>query len=178
MAASDASKHDLTSELGKFLDRHLVFPLLEFLQAKKVYPEAEILEAKIALLQKTNMLDFAADIYKSLHNAKDVPPEMTKRREEVRRLRLDGLHVPLLEEEVDDAVATVLVVEEDEQRPVNEPRARVHLRQRRRILAVLHRVLEPVHILHRGVPVLLEDIRGKLPQSALPPFSPLVQRLR
>ena len=75
MAASDASKHDLTSELGKFLDRHLVFPLLEFLQAKKVYPEAEILEAKIALLQKTNMLDFAADIYKSLHNAKDVPPE-------------------------------------------------------------------------------------------------------
>ena len=83
MAASDASKHDLTSELGKFLDRHLVFPLLEFLQAKKVYPEAEILEAKIALLQKTNMLDFAADIYKSLHNAKDVPPEMTKRREEV-----------------------------------------------------------------------------------------------
>ena len=39
MAASDASKHDLTSELGKFLDRHLVFPLLEFLQAKKVYPE-------------------------------------------------------------------------------------------------------------------------------------------
>ena len=83
MAASDASKHDLTSELGKFLDRHLVFPLLEFLQAKKVYPEAEILEAKIALLQKTNMLDFAADIYKSLHNGKDVPAEMAKRREEV-----------------------------------------------------------------------------------------------
>jgi translation initiation factor 3 subunit E len=81
--AADASKYDLTSELGKYLDRHLVFPLLEFLQAKKVYPEAEILEAKIALLQKTNMLDFAADIYKSLHNGKDVPAEMAKRREEV-----------------------------------------------------------------------------------------------
>ena len=80
----------------------------------------------------------------------------------MRRLRLDGLHVPLLEEEVDDAVPAVLVVEEDEQGPVNEPRARVHLRQRRGILAVLHRVLEPVHVLHRGIPVLLEDIRGKL----------------
>lgn len=45
----------------------MVFPLLEFLQNQNVYPEAEILEAKIQLLQKTNMLDFAADIYKSLH---------------------------------------------------------------------------------------------------------------
>ena len=64
------------------MDRHLVFPLLEFLQAKKVYPEAEILEAKIALLQKTNS-SIPPRTSKSLHNAKDVPPEMTKRREEV-----------------------------------------------------------------------------------------------
>ena len=65
------------------LDRHLVFPLLEFIQMQKVYPEAEILEAKIQLLQKTNMIDFAADIYKTLHNAKEAPAEMMKRREEV-----------------------------------------------------------------------------------------------
>ena len=83
MAASDAAKYDLTSELGKYLDRHLVFPLLEFIQMQKVYPEAEILEAKIQLLQKTNMIDFAADIYKTLHNAKEAPAEMMKRREEV-----------------------------------------------------------------------------------------------
>ena len=83
MASSDASRYDLTSELGKHLDRHLVFPLLEFLQMRKVYPEGEILEAKIELLSKTNMIDFAADIYKSLHGAKEAPAEMTKRREEV-----------------------------------------------------------------------------------------------
>ena len=83
MAPSDASRYDLTSELGKHLDRHLVFPLLEFLQMRKVYPEGEILEAKIELLSKTNMIDFAADIYKSLHGAKEAPAEMTKRREEV-----------------------------------------------------------------------------------------------
>ena len=83
MASSDASRYDLTSELGKHLDRHLVFPLLEFLQMRKVYPEGEILEAKIELLSKTNMIDFAADIYKSLHGAKEAPAEMTRRREQV-----------------------------------------------------------------------------------------------
>ena len=60
-----------------------MFPLLEFLQAKRVYPENEVLEAKIALLNKTNMLYFAADIYKSLHNKSDVPAAMQQRREEV-----------------------------------------------------------------------------------------------
>jgi len=86
MASSESSlaaRYDLTSELGKHLDRHLVFPLLEFLQMRKVYPESEILEAKIELLSKTNMIDFAADIYKSLHNSKEPPAEMLKRREEV-----------------------------------------------------------------------------------------------
>jgi len=73
MASTDAAKYDLTSELGKHLDRHLVFPLLEFLQSRRVYPEHEILEAKIALLSKTNMIDFAADIYKSLHSATEAP---------------------------------------------------------------------------------------------------------
>ena len=70
-------------QLGKYLDRHLVFPLLEFLQNQNVYPEGEILEAKIQLLQKTNMLDFAADIYKSLHGTNEVPAEMQTRRAQV-----------------------------------------------------------------------------------------------
>lgn len=30
------SKFDLTSRIGQYLDRHLVFPLLEFLSAKEV----------------------------------------------------------------------------------------------------------------------------------------------
>lgn len=83
MAELDASKHDLTSKIGGYLDRHLVFPLLEFLQMQQVYPEAEILEAKIQLLQQTNMLDFAADIYMTLHNKQDVPEDMKARRAEV-----------------------------------------------------------------------------------------------
>lgn len=30
------AKFDLTSRIGQYLDRHLVFPLLEFLSAKEV----------------------------------------------------------------------------------------------------------------------------------------------
>jgi translation initiation factor 3 subunit E len=71
-AASAGAEYDLTSELGKHLDRHLVFPLLEYLQTQGVYPEAEILQAKIDLLQLTNMVDFALDIHASLHGA-DAP---------------------------------------------------------------------------------------------------------
>lgn len=32
-----AEKYDLTSRVGAYLDRHLVFPLLEFLSSKEVY---------------------------------------------------------------------------------------------------------------------------------------------
>lgn len=31
-----AEKYDLTSRVGAYLDRHLVFPLLEFLSSKEV----------------------------------------------------------------------------------------------------------------------------------------------
>ena len=77
--SSELARFDLTAQLGTYLDRHLVFPLLEFLQVQGVYPEAEILQAKIDLLQKTNMVDFAMDIHASLHG--DAPcPELVERR--------------------------------------------------------------------------------------------------
>ncbi|CAI5469533.1 unnamed protein product [Closterium sp. Yama58-4] len=74
---------DLTSKIAPFLDRHLVFPLLEFLQDRQIYPEEEILTAKIELLARTNMVDYAMDIHKSLHHSEEVPPAMVERRGEV-----------------------------------------------------------------------------------------------
>lgn len=65
--------HDLTFRLGRYLDRHLLFPLLEFLQEKQLYSDEEILKGKIELLQKTNMVDFAMDIHKSLYDTEEVP---------------------------------------------------------------------------------------------------------
>lgn len=75
--------HELSPILAKYLDRHLVFPLLEFLQEKGIYDEVDIFKAKLALLDKTNMVDFAMDIYKSLNNVDEVPVHMKEHRSEV-----------------------------------------------------------------------------------------------
>lgn len=68
-----AAKYDLTPRIAPQLDRHLVFPLLEFLQERTLYPDEDMLKAKIELLNHTNMVDFAMDIHKSLYHTEDVP---------------------------------------------------------------------------------------------------------
>ena len=77
------AKYDLTDSLVRFLDRHLVFPLLEFLSQQQLYPEDDIQKGKLDLLQKTNMVDYAMDIYKALYNNDEVPADMRGRRHEV-----------------------------------------------------------------------------------------------
>lgn len=77
------AQYELTNVLVKYLDRHLVFPLLEFLQEKGIYREEDIMRSKLALLQKTNLVDFAVDIYKLINNTEEVPSEMMSRRNEV-----------------------------------------------------------------------------------------------
>ncbi|KAJ8756239.1 hypothetical protein K2173_025051 [Erythroxylum novogranatense] len=75
--------YDLTPILAPNLDRHLVFPLLEFLQERQFYPDEQILKSKIQLLNNTNMVDYAMDIHKSLYHTDDVPQDMVERRLEV-----------------------------------------------------------------------------------------------
>ncbi|KAJ7976735.1 Eukaryotic translation initiation factor 3 subunit E [Quillaja saponaria] len=75
--------YDLTPRMAPNLDRHLVFPLLEFLQERQLYQDEQILKAKIELLNKTNMVDYAMDIYKNLYHTDDVPQDMVDRRAEV-----------------------------------------------------------------------------------------------
>ncbi|XP_031396717.1 eukaryotic translation initiation factor 3 subunit E isoform X1 [Punica granatum] len=77
------AQYDLTPRIAPNLDRHLVFPLLEFLQERQLYPDEEILKAKIELLSKTNMVDYAMDIHKSLYHTEEVPQDMVERRAEV-----------------------------------------------------------------------------------------------
>jgi len=57
---------------------------LEFLDLKKdIYTEDDLLKAKLDLLEKTNMVDFAMDIYKKLHKTDEVPNDMKVKREAV-----------------------------------------------------------------------------------------------
>ncbi|KAL6067240.1 Eukaryotic translation initiation factor 3 subunit E [Balamuthia mandrillaris] len=90
------AQYDLTQTIGAHLDRHLVFPLLEFLKAKQVYSEQDLFAGQLQLLSNTNMVDFAMDIYQKLHQT-EPPQEMKKKRETVvARLReLDAKCAPL-----------------------------------------------------------------------------------
>lgn len=81
--SASAINWDLTQTISPYLDRHLVFPLLEFLDGKNIYSEADLLKAKLVLLDKTNMVDFAMDIYMKLHNVETAPPDMKAQRDAV-----------------------------------------------------------------------------------------------
>jgi translation initiation factor 3 subunit E len=78
-----AAKHDLTMKMIPFLDRHLVFPLLEFLELKEVYVSKDLLKAKYDLFQNSNMVDFVLDLYNKLNSTEEAPKEFSEKREKV-----------------------------------------------------------------------------------------------
>ena len=58
---------DLTNRVSPFLDRHMMFPLLEFLDnliAEKTisYASSDIQAARVALLRPTKMVDYTLEI--------------------------------------------------------------------------------------------------------------------
>lgn len=80
---------DLTSKVSPYLDRHMLFPLLEYTDTlianKKVsYSTKDVAAARLNLLRPTHMVDYAIDVYKSIHgdNA-TIPEEMLQQKERV-----------------------------------------------------------------------------------------------
>ncbi|KAL9050883.1 MAG: hypothetical protein Q9162_006358 [Coniocarpon cinnabarinum] len=71
--------YSLLPKLLPHLDRHLVFPILEFLEAS----DPDVKPIKYTLLKETNMSDYVSQLYCELHNLSEPPADQVKRREEV-----------------------------------------------------------------------------------------------
>ncbi|KAH8903320.1 eukaryotic translation initiation factor 3 subunit [Coniochaeta sp. PMI_546] len=88
------SEYDIIPKLVSHLDRHMIFPLLEFSASQLEDEEGntkdpekarEIVRAKYELLKKTNMTDYVANLYCELNDlpVEQRPEEFSQKREAV-----------------------------------------------------------------------------------------------
>jgi len=78
-----AKEYDLLPRLITHLDRHLIFPLLQFVADQEEEPTPEITKAKFELLKKTNMTDYVASLYCELEGVEEPPKEYATKRQEI-----------------------------------------------------------------------------------------------
>ena len=102
--ASDiASEYDLLPKLIPHLDRHMIFPLLEFISSQDGEDATEVTKTKFELLKNTNMTDYLVGLWQEIHDSDDVPDEFAKRREEVlQRLELFSEETNQIDELLND----------------------------------------------------------------------------
>ena len=83
--AEIGKEYSILPKLIPNLDRHLVFPLLNFQEEETPEDEdtTDFTRLKYALLQETNMTDFVGDLAAQLHHLPDKPAEYAKKRDEV-----------------------------------------------------------------------------------------------
>jgi translation initiation factor 3 subunit E len=79
-----AKENDLLPRLITHLDRHLIFPLLQFVADQQEEESGqEITKAKYELLNKTNMTDYVASLYCEMNGVDEPPKEFVTKRQEV-----------------------------------------------------------------------------------------------
>ena len=78
-----AEENNLLPKLIKHLDRHLIFPLLQFVAEQEEGDSKEITKAKYELLKTTNMTDYVASLYTEIHDLDEAPKEFSTKRQEV-----------------------------------------------------------------------------------------------
>jgi hypothetical protein len=89
VASSDAATYDLTSKISPYLDLHMMFPLLEYIDSlissgAISYNSIDVAQARLELLKPTHMVDYAMDIYREVHGMEaDIPQEMEDQKVEV-----------------------------------------------------------------------------------------------
>lgn len=74
-----AVKYDLTQRMMPFLDRHLIYPLVNFLGKQGLYDEKLITQTKYELLKDTNMHEYTQQLWSELNGGNsDVPAPESK----------------------------------------------------------------------------------------------------
>lgn len=77
---SAVASWDLTSRVSPYLDLHMMFPLLEYVDSlindgMIPYETSDVAAARLSLLRPTHMVDYAMDIYRDLHGQDAVIPQ-------------------------------------------------------------------------------------------------------
>lgn len=104
------AEHDLLPKLIPNLDRHLVYPLLNFVAEGEEEESIEMKKLRFELLKPTNMADFIGLLYSDIHGLSDVPAEYNAKREDVlqRRRQFDKDTEKIAELLDDEAVVSNL----------------------------------------------------------------------
>jgi len=83
-----AKQSSILHHLIPHLDRHLVFPLLQFLEDQsEEEPEADMIRLKFELLKQTNMTDFVGDLDAQINGLDEKPQHYATKRDEVLKKR-------------------------------------------------------------------------------------------
>ena len=90
-----AASWDLTPHISPYLDLHMMFPLLEYVDSlissgTIPYSTSDVAAARLSLIRATHMVDYAMDIYRELHGADgsnpeeiEIPEEMESQKKQV-----------------------------------------------------------------------------------------------
>jgi translation initiation factor 3 subunit E len=109
-SASVAEQYSLLPRLMPNLDRHLLYPLLNFTSDEDAEQTPEQKKLLLALLQPTNMTDFVGQLHQDVHGLADMPDEFKTKRDQVlqRRDQLEAATSKISELLDDEAVVTNL----------------------------------------------------------------------
>mmetsp|Transcript_45189 Transcript_45189/g.116927 ORF Transcript_45189/g.116927 Transcript_45189/m.116927 type:complete len:446 (-) Transcript_45189:287-1624(-) len=75
------AQYDLTHVMGKFLDKHLLLRIIDFLEDKKVYPADNMMESRFKILASTKNMERAQEACKAVKG--DVDQDLKKKQEDV-----------------------------------------------------------------------------------------------
>ncbi|XP_037085015.1 eukaryotic translation initiation factor 3 subunit E-B-like [Pollicipes pollicipes] len=75
--------YDLSTKIATYLDRHMVFPLLEFLSQLGIYNEIDLNKFRLDMLKGSKMVDYNTEVLQKVYPEREIPQEIVDCRREV-----------------------------------------------------------------------------------------------